>query len=58
MHAIDVDFENRAALREALLDTFSEGGIFIEGNYDVTSGSPKRMKSRATSSSGEDDRRE
>jgi len=40
MHAIDVDFDSRASLRDALLDTFSEGGIFIEGNYDVTSGSP------------------
>ena len=39
MQAIDVDFDGRAALRDALLDTFSEGGIFVEGNYDVTSGS-------------------
>lgn len=39
MQAIDVEFASRVALRDALLDTFSEGGIFIEGNYDVTAGS-------------------
>ncbi len=39
MDAIDTVFADRAALREGLLDTFVEGGLFVEGNYDVTSGS-------------------
>ncbi len=52
MQAIDVEFASRAALKDALLDTFSEGGIFIEGNYDVTSGSTVVVRLEAVGLSG------
>lgn len=44
MYSIRAEFASRAALREALLDTFAEGGIFLQGHYDVTSGSPVTVR--------------
>jgi hypothetical protein len=44
MNSMEAAFDSRAALREALLDTFAEGGIFVEGNYEVTSGSPVTVR--------------
>lgn len=40
MYAIERQMTNRAELRQALLDHFPEGGLFVPGNYDITSGSP------------------
>jgi hypothetical protein len=39
MFAIEAQFVNRAALREALIESFAEGGLFIEGEFGITSGS-------------------
>jgi Tfp pilus assembly protein PilZ len=40
MHAVEAEFSSRAALRDGLLDTYVEGGIFVPGHYGITSGSP------------------
>lgn len=38
MYAVDLS-ASRVALRERLIDSYAEGGIFVPGSFDVTSGS-------------------